>query len=113
MVSDVLLGKATRAVILETFGCGNAPSRGWFLDVVREASAQGKILLNVTQCLRGTVNMDLYATGMALKDAGVVSGYDLTVEGALGKLFFLMGESSDNEYIKAQLEKNLRGEISK
>ena len=113
VVSDVLLGKATRAVILETFGCGNAPSRGWFLDVVREASAQGKILLNVTQCLRGTVNMDLYATGMALKDAGVVSGYDLTVEGALGKLFFLMGESGDNEYIKAQLEKNLRGEISK
>ena len=113
VVRDILLGHATRAVILETFGCGNAPSRGWFLDVVREACAQGKILLNVTQCLRGTVNMDLYATGMALKDAGVVSGYDLTVESALGKLFFLMGESSDNEYIKARLEQNLRGEISK
>ena len=113
VVRDILLGAATRAVILETFGCGNAPSRGWFLDIVRESCGQGKILLNVTQCLRGTVNMDLYATGRALKSAGVLSGSDITLEGALGKLFFLMGESNDNEYVKGLLEKNLRGEITK
>ena len=113
VVKDVLLGSATRAVILETYGCGNAPSRDWFLDVVREANASGKILLNVTQCLRGTVNMELYATGRALKSAGVLSGYDITLESALGKLFFLMGKSSDNEYVKSYLERNLRGEITK
>jgi len=113
VVRDVLLGSATRAVILETFGCGNAPSRDWFLDIIREAGAAGKILLNVTQCLRGTVNMDLYATGQALNRAGVLSGYDITLEGALGKLFFLMGKSNDNEYVKSYLERNLRGEITK
>ena len=113
VVRDILLGSGTRAVIMETFGCGNAPSRGWFLDAVAESCAKGKIILNVTQCLRGTVNMGLYATGMALKEAGVLSGYDITVESALAKLFFLMGESGDNEYVKANLEKNLRGEISK
>ena len=113
VVKDVLLGSATRAVILETYGCGNAPSRDWFLDVVREANASGKILLNVTQCLRGTVNMELYATGRALKSAGVLSGYDITLESALGKLFFLMDKSSDNEYVKSYLERNLRGEITK
>jgi len=113
VVRDVLLGSATRAVILETYGCGNAPSRGWFLDVIREAQAAGKILLNVTQCLRGTVNMGLYATGRALSRAGVLTGYDITLEGALGKLFFLMGNNSDNEAVKSCLEKNLRGEISK
>ncbi|MBR4809075.1 MAG: type I asparaginase [Bacteroidales bacterium] len=112
-VRNILLGSATRAVIIETFGCGNAPSRDWFLDIVRESNASGKILLNVTQCLRGTVNMDLYATGRALARAGVCSGYDITTEGALGKLFFLMGKSDDNEYVKACLENNLRGEISK
>ena len=80
---------------------------------MREAGARGKILLNVTQCLRGTVNMDLYATGRALSRAGVRSGYDITTEAALGKLFFLMGKSDDNEYVKACLENNLRGEISK
>ncbi len=112
VAGDILLGRGTRAVVLETFGCGNAPSRGWFLDVVRRACGSGKILLNVTQCLRGTVNMNLYSTGKALKEAGVLSGYDLTVESALAKLFFLMGKSDDNEYVKAQLEKNLCGEIS-
>ncbi|MBO4455391.1 MAG: type I asparaginase [Bacteroidales bacterium] len=113
VVKDVLLGSATRAVILETFGCGNAPSRDWFLDIIRQASDSGKILLNVTQCLRGTVNMDLYATGRALSRAGVLSGYDITLEGALGKLFFLMGKNNDNEYVKSYLERNLRGEITK
>lgn len=113
VVEDVLLGRGTRAVIIETFGCGNAPSRGWFLDIVRRASSEGKILFNVTQCPRGGVNMDLYATGRALKDAGVLSGDDITTESALGKLFYLMGKSDDNEYVKAHLEEDLRGEISK
>ena len=113
VVKDILLGPGTRAVIMETFGCGNAPSRGWFVDAVREASSKGKIILNVTQCLKGTVNMDLYATGKALKEAGVLSGYDITIESALAKLFFLMGESGDNEFVKSVLEENLRGEISK
>ena len=113
VVADILLGNGTRAVIIETFGCGNAPSRGWFLDIVRQSAAAGKILLNVTQCLKGEVNMDLYATGKALKDAGVLTGYDITTESALGKLFFLMGNNDDNECVKASLEQNLRGEISK
>ena len=113
VVEDILLGSDTRAVIIETFGCGNAPSREWFLDIVRKSAASGKILFNVTQCLRGRVNMDLYATGRALKDAGVLSGGDITTESALGKLFYLMGKYSDNENVKAYLEKDLRGEISK
>ena len=112
VVEDILLGSLTRAVIIETYGCGNAPSRSWFLDIVRESAARGKILLNVTQCLRGNVNMDLYATGKALKDAGVLCGGDITTESALGKLFFLMGNNNENESVKAALEKDLRGEMS-
>ena len=56
--------------------------------------------------------MDLYATGKALKDAGVLCGGDITTESALGKLFFLMGNSDDNESVKAYLEYDLRGEMS-
>ena len=113
VVSDILLGSATRAVIIETYGCGNAPSRDWFLDIVREADARGKIMLNVTQCPRGTVNMDLYATGQALKRAGVLSGRDITTEAALGKLFCLMGMYDNPEKVKGMLETDLRGEMSK
>ena len=107
-----LCGPDIRAAIIETYGSGNAPSRQWFLDIVKEASEAGKILFNVTQCLSGTVNMDIYATGKALEKAGVVSGTDITTESALAKLFYLMGKTTDNEQVKASLGDNLQGEIS-
>ena len=112
VVRNILLGEETRAVILETYGAGNAPSKEWFLEIVRQASGMGKILLNVTQCLHGSVDMDIYATGKKLKEAGVISGYDSTTESALAKLFCLMGESDDNELVKSRLSRSIRGEIS-
>ncbi len=113
VVRNILCGDQTRAVIIETYGSGNAPSKEWFLNTVREASASGKILLNITQCLGGCVNMDIYSTGKALKNAGVLNGYDSTTESALAKLFYLMGQSDDNGWVKSRVEKNLRGEITK
>ena len=110
---NVLLGDGIRAVILETYGSGNAISKPWFTNIVRESAERGKILLNVTQCLAGDVDMNLYATGKALKDAGAVSGGDITTEGALAKLFVLMGEHADNEKVKHLLTENMRGEITK
>lgn len=109
---NCLLGEGIRACILETYGSGNALCSKWFLDIVKEACSRGRIILNVTQCLMGEVNMDIYETGRALKDAGVVSGGDMTTESALAKLFFLMGEYSDNEKVKALLPRNIRGEMS-
>ena len=108
-----LCAPQNRASIIETNGSGNALSKEWFLQILKEADAQGKILLNVTQCKSGTVNMNLYATGASLKHAGVLSGADITTEAALGKLFCLMGRSDNNQWVKTMLEKNLCGEISK
>lgn len=113
VVKDIMLGSQTRAVILETYGSGNAISRDWFLDIIKESVKMGKIVLNVTQCMCGDVDMSLYATGKSLMNLGVVSGFDSTTEAALGKLFYLMGSSDDNEQVKRLLEKNLKGEISK
>jgi L-asparaginase len=113
VVKDILCSRDSRAVIIETYGAGNAPSRGWFLDLVKEASQMGKVLLNVTQCRSGSVDMDIYATGKSLKEAGVLSGYDCTTEGALAKLFHLLGQHDDNSTVKFSIEENLRGEISK
>ena len=113
IVRDIMCSPDTRAVIIETYGAGNAPSKDWFLKIVQEAAGMGKIILNVTQCIAGSVNMDIYATGKCLKDAGVVSGYDSTTESALAKLFYLLGTFQDNEQVKLLLKEDLRGEISK
>lgn len=102
-----------RGVVLETFGSGNAPSSEWFIDSIRKASGRGLVIVNVTQCMTGSVNMGVYATGIGLKSAGVLNGYDSTTESALAKLFFLMGQYPDNKRVKCEFEKNLRGEISK
>ena len=113
IVRSILCGQDTRAVIIETYGAGNAPSKDWFLSTVREAAAMGKILLNITQCQAGSVNMDIYATGKCLKEAGVTNGYDSTTESALGKLFYLLGVFDETILVKGGLEKDLRGERSK
>lgn len=113
VVRNILCGKDTRAIIMETYGSGNAPTRDWFLDIVKESSAMNKIIVNVTQCLAGTVNMNIYANGKALERAGVIDGYDSTTESALAKLFYLMGKSRENEWVKAMMSRNLKGEISK
>lgn len=113
IVRDIMCSPDTRAVIIETYGAGNAPSKEWFLEIIQDAAGMGKIILNVTQCIAGSVNMDIYATGKCLKETGVVSGYDSTTESALAKLFYLLGNFHDNEEVKRLLEEDLRGEISK
>lgn len=113
VVEHILCGKESRAVIIETYGAGNAPTSEWFVNILEKAADAGKILVNVTQCLAGSVNMDIYATGKTLKKGGVCSGYDGTTEGILAKLFHLMGDSEENKVVKEKIEINLRGEISK
>ncbi|MEG0518080.1 MAG: type I asparaginase [Bacteroidales bacterium] len=101
-----------RAIVLETFGSGNAPTCEWFVNCIKRAVNKGIIVLNISQCLAGSVDMDAYATGVTLKRAGVVSGFDSTTEAALAKLFFLLGQATDKEVIKLALIENMRGEIT-
>ena len=112
MVRALFATEGLRAVILETFGSGNAPTQKWFLDIISEADRRGLIIMNITQCIAGCVDMEAYATGIELKKMGVVSGYDSTLEAALANLFYLMGKYANNDDVKRELNKNLRGEIS-
>lgn len=107
----MLCDPGIRAVILETYGSGNSISKKWFTDIVKEACDSGKIVLNITQCLSGEVDMERYATGKELEIAGVISGREMTTEAALAKLFVLMGRTDDNNLVKQQLPQNLRGEL--
>lgn len=112
LVSDILFEEDTRAVIIETYGAGNSTSANWFIDLLRRAETEGKILVNVTQCLSGKVDMSLYATGRAMEDAGVISGRDSTTEAMLGKLFCLLASGLSTRECKECIGEDLRGEIS-
>jgi L-asparaginase len=112
IMESILNTKDLRAVILETYGSGNAPTSPWFIHALKQAIDKGIILVNITQCAAGSVEMDKYETGMALKKTGVLSGYDCTTEAALTKLFFLLGQYKDNQDVKKFWQKNISGEIS-
>ena len=110
LVSQV---KGLKAVILKTYGAGNAPQRPWLVSRLKRMTEQGMIVVNITQCSKGRVEMGLYETSLQLLEAGVVNGYDSTTESALGKLFHLLGRHADTTKVKVGLECDLRGEISK
>lgn len=112
VVDGILSIKGLRAVILETFGSGNAPTAPWFLDRVRHAVEQGVVVLNVTQCHAGSVDMEKYETGILLKKIGVKSGYDITTEAAVAKLMFLLGQEYTAAELRLRLDESINGEIS-
>lgn len=112
IVRAVMENKQTRAVILETYGSGNATTESWFLQSIQDAVKHGKVVINITQCLAGKVDMTKYENGQKLLEAGVMNGYDLTTEAGLTKLMFLLGMKTGKQEIRSYLNKSLRGEIS-
>ena len=101
-----------KAVILETYGSGNAMTDPWFLDALRDAISRGIILLNVTQCKAGSVVMGKYQTSEEMRQIGVVSGYDMTTESALAKLMYLLGTGLPKDEVVNLMQFSLRGEMT-
>lgn len=111
-VETILTLKNVKAIILETYGSGNAPLLPWFLDLIRETVKRGIIVLNISQCKIGSVNMQRYETGQELLKAGVISGFDSTFEAAIAKLMFLIGHRYEKEEIKIRMRVPLVGEVT-
>ena len=113
VVRAILNIPGLRAVVLETYGSGNAPSDKWLFEALKEAIDRGIIIVNKTQCFVGAVEMGRYQTSLNLLSAGVISGYDITTEALVTKLMCLLGENGDNtEVMKALLQRPLVGEMT-
>jgi lysophospholipase len=107
-----LLQPPIEGLVLQTFGAGNAPDGNQdLIDALREASERGVVIVNCTQCPKGTVEAH-YATGVVLKRAGVVPGQDMTVEAALTKLAYLLGKELPKEEVRAKMLQSMRGELT-
>lgn len=108
-----VLAPPVQAVILQAYGVGNGPDRdGEFLEALAEATERGVVVVDCSQCLTGHVDLDSYAAGSALANAGVISGYDLTVEAAVAKLTYLFSRDFDADRVKLEMQRDLRGEMT-
>ena len=101
-----------RARVMRTYGSGNAPHHPWLMRLLKEATSRGITVVNISQCDAGAVEMGRYDTGFQLKNMGVVSGYDSTVESALTKLMFLIGQHNDVNLVRSNIVRDICGEIT-
>ncbi|TWR30302.1 asparaginase [Mucilaginibacter pallidiroseus] len=111
-VVSSILSADVRGIVMETFGAGNTTTDQWFVDLLKAAIDSGKVILDISQCKVGTVELGRYETSKELKDMGVASGYDMTFEAAVTKMMYLLGELNDPKEVKRYLEMDLRGELT-
>jgi len=110
-VNSVLQSPGLKAVVLETFGSGNANTEKWFLDALAEAIENGLVVVNVSQCMTGRVEQGKYETSTGLKQIGVISGNDITTEAALTKLMVLFGRGFNAKTVTEWMQRPVRGEM--
>ena len=102
-----------KAIVMRTFGSGNAPQSPWLLNALKEGSKNRKVIVNISQCLQGAVEMSRYDCGYHLQEAGVISGRDMTVESAVTKLMFLQSHyPDDTESVRRLMQQSIRGEMT-
>jgi L-asparaginase len=110
IVNKYMTHPPTQAVIMQTFGSGNAPSADWFIDCLKHGIDQGKHILNITQCSGGKVIMGKYASSKRLLDIGVISGSDMTLEAAVGKMMWGLEQKTSS--LKEIFAQDIAGEVS-
>jgi len=110
LVRHIIATPSLRSIVMRTFGSGNAPQSPSLLSALREGTRRGKVIVNISQCMQGHVQMGRYDTGLQLQEAGVISGSDSTVEAAVTKLMYLQGKYDDPEIVRKFMRQSICGE---
>ena len=111
---DAVMTEKLKGVVLETFGAGNIPGDGnALLPIIRAAFAAGAVITVCSQCPVGTVSLGAYAASSELLEAGAVSGFDMTTEAAVAKLYYLFSKGYSNDRIKTMMETDIAGELTR
>ena len=110
-IESVLNAPSMKAFIIEAFGTGNIFTDQWFIDLLNEKVNEGIHLIINTQCAGGMVEIGRYATSDALLEMGAISSFDLTMEAAITKAIYLLGQDLSREEFRLQYESNLKGEL--
>ena len=109
---EAITKSAVDAIVLETFGSGNTTTASWFLDCLQYAIDAGKVIVDISQCQGGSVELGKYDTSKRLQQMGIVSGFDMTFEATTTKLMFLLGQELNTEEMAKAMEESLRGELT-
>jgi L-asparaginase len=111
-VVETIVNSDVRGIVMETFGAGNTTTDAWFIDLLKGAIDSGKVIVDISQCKVGTVELGRYETSKLLKDIGVANGYDMTFEAAITKTMFLLSQFKDPKEVVKWMETDLRGELT-
>ena len=111
-VKSLLNVEGIEGIVMETFGSGNAPTEKWFLDELQKTVDRGVLILNVTQCVSGSVDQGRYETSSSFNKMGIISAGDMTTAASITKMMFVLANVEGRENQIAALKRNLRGERS-
>lgn len=112
LLQGVLSIPDLKALVLETYGSGNATTEAWVLSDLRAAITNGLHIINVTQCSGGSVIMGRYETSKELEEMGLINGRDITAEAAITKLMYLLGSDVSHKSFRTIFETSIRGEMT-
>ena len=114
LIINSLAPPEKKVLVFELFGVGNLSSRNdKFFELLKEGQKKGLLIVATSQCLSGKVELGDYAVAKKLKECGVISAHDMTIEAIVTKLAYLIGKGINNEEIKHWMEEEIRGELSR
>jgi L-asparaginase len=111
MINHILSTPNLKGVIFETYGSGNLTNEKWFLKALKIIIDKNIPVVNVTQCVGGSVDMNIYSTNVIYRNIGIISGKDITTEAAVTKLMLMLGQNISANNFKTKFETSLIGEM--